>query len=92
MKAKARLTIGGGRDFDNGRVSDNNQISYYVRICIFAYGISRDCLARDASTKCSADPREIKQCYVKHTRKITLNDIYNYICFVLRLNVYSISY
>lgn len=22
MKAKARLTIGGGRDFDNGRVSD----------------------------------------------------------------------
>lgn len=69
MKAKARLTIGGGRDFDNGRVSDNNQI---FLLCshthIFAYGISRDCLARDASTKRSADPRKIKQYYFKHTR------------------------
>lgn len=34
MKAKARLTIGGGRDFDNGRVSDSNQISF---INMFAY-------------------------------------------------------
>lgn len=54
MKAKARLTIGGGRDFDNGRVSDSNQILYqYVRI--LAYGISRDYLVRDASIKRAAD-------------------------------------
>lgn len=80
MKAKARLTIGGGRDFDNGRVSDNNQIFYYVRICIFAYGISRDCLARDASAKRSADPRKITQYYIKQI-------IFNDICFMLRSNV-----
>lgn len=90
MKAKARLTIGGGRDFDNGRVSDNNQIFYYIRICIFAYGISRDCLARDASTKRSADPKKIKQYYIKHIKQITFNDIYNDICFLLRSNVYLI--
>lgn len=62
MKAKARLTIGGGRDFDNGRVSDSNRIFHqYVRIRIFAYDISRNYLARDASTKRAADPKKIKK-------------------------------
>jgi len=31
----------------------------HVRIGIFAYGISRNRLARDASTKRSADPRKV---------------------------------
>lgn len=48
MKAKARLTIGGGRDFDNGRVSgtDNpftpldpcyRSHAYLVTICTYVY-------------------------------------------------------
>lgn len=61
MKAKARLTIGGGRDFDNGRVSDNNQIfHYYVGIRILAYGISRDYLARDFDRMCRRSKKDKK--------------------------------
>jgi len=71
MKAKARLTIGGGRDFDNGRVSDSNQI--FSLMCSHThtriYGIGRDYLARDASTKRIADPRKIK-----HTVINMIND------------------
>lgn len=35
MKAKARLTIGGGRDFDNGRVSDTTTLYHPLFLLIY---------------------------------------------------------